>query len=63
MSKLSVYIKGVNTELRKMNWPNWSQLQSSAILVMVASIILAAIIFLMDFAFRNLMTLIYNWLY
>ena len=48
---------------QKVSWPTWNQLQSSAIVVMVASVILAAIIFLMDFVFRHLMTTIYNLLY
>lgn len=64
MSKIGTYLKDSYTELtQKVSWPVWSQLQSSAIVVMVASVILAAIVFLMDFAFRNMMTGIYNLLY
>ncbi len=64
MSKVSVYVKESYKELtQKVSWPSWNQLQSSAIVVMVASVILAAIIFLMDFVFRHLMTTIYNLLY
>ena len=60
----SVYFKESYKELtQKVSWPSWNQLQSSAIVVMVASVILAAIIFLMDFVFRHLMTTIYNLLY
>ncbi|HCV15121.1 MAG TPA: elongation factor Tu, partial [Rikenellaceae bacterium] len=41
----------------------WSQLQNSAIVVMIASLIFALVIFAMDFGFRNIMTFIYNMLY
>ncbi len=64
MSKITSYLKDSYTELtKKVSWPTWSQLQSSAIVVMVASVIFAAVVFVMDLAFRNLMTTIYNLLY
>ena len=64
MSKLTNFFKESYKELtQKVTWPTWAQLQSSAIVVMVASVIFAAVIFLMDFAFRHLMTAIYNLLY
>ena len=60
MSKLSVYFKESYNELtKKVSWPTWAQLQSSAIVVLVASVLFAVVIFLMDFAFKNLMTGIY----
>ena len=64
MSKLSVYFKESYNELtKKVSWPTWALLQSSAIVVLVASVLFAAVIFLMDFAFKNLMTGIYNLLF
>ena len=45
---------------KKVTWPTWSKLQSSAVVVMVASVIFAVVIFVMDFAFQNLMTAIYT---
>jgi len=64
MNKIKTYIQESYNELaHKVSWPSWSQLQSSAIVVMVASIIFASVIFIMDFAFRNIMTTIYNMLY
>ncbi len=63
MSKFT-YFKESYTELaKKVTWPSWAQLQSSAILVMVASLIFALIIFVMDLGFKNIMTAIYNMLY
>ncbi|MBR5610016.1 MAG: preprotein translocase subunit SecE [Bacteroidales bacterium] len=64
MSKISLYFKESYTELtKKVSWPSWASLQSSAILVMVASVIFALVIFAMDFCFRHLMTFIYQLLY
>lgn len=57
------YIKESFGELtHKVTWPTWSSLQSSAILVMIASVILALIILAMDFSFETIMTTIYNML-
>lgn len=45
---------------KKVSWPSWDKLQNSAIVVMVASVIFAIVVFVMDFAFQNLMTAIYT---
>jgi len=37
--------------VHKVTWPTWKQLQSSSILVLVTSVIIALIIFLMDYIF------------
>jgi len=64
MNKIKTYIQESYNELvHKVTWPNWNQLQGSAILVMIASVIFASIIFVMDFAFRSIMTTIYHTLY
>lgn len=64
MNKIALYFKESYAELtKKVTWPTWSQLQSSAILVMIASLIFALVIFAMDISFKNLMTFIYNMLY
>ncbi len=53
--KLVNYIKDVYIELvEKVSWPSWAELQRSAIVVMVASAIIATVIFVMDFGFKNL---------
>jgi preprotein translocase subunit SecE len=64
MSKVSIELKEAYTELtKKVTWPTWAQLQNSAIVVMVTTLIFAVLIFLMDLAFKNIMTAIYNMLY
>jgi preprotein translocase subunit SecE len=62
--KIVSYIEESWNELiHKVSWPTWSELQSSAIIVMVASVIIALIIFAMDISFRNIMQLIYGLFY
>ncbi|MDD2419168.1 MAG: preprotein translocase subunit SecE [Bacteroidales bacterium] len=64
MSKIKLYIQESYTELvKKVSWPTWAQLQNSAIVVMIASLIFALVIFGMDLGFKNTMTFIYNMLY
>ncbi|MDR1225334.1 MAG: preprotein translocase subunit SecE [Prevotellaceae bacterium] len=58
------YIKEAYGELmHKVTWPTWPSLQSSATLVMVASLIFALVIFAMDWVFRHGMEFIYSLLY
>ncbi|MEG1607450.1 MAG: preprotein translocase subunit SecE [Mucinivorans sp.] len=60
----SNYVKESFNELvHKVTWPGWSSLQSSAILVMIASIIMALIVLVMDFSFKEIMSSIYSLLY
>ncbi len=64
MKKIKAYLKESYNELvHKVTWPTWAQLQSSAIVVMVSSAILAIIVFAMDFSFRKIMSFLYNLLY
>ena len=61
MKKIKAYFASVYDELvRKVTWPKWSELQSSAIVVMVASLIFALVIFVMDFAFKGLLEWVYG---
>ena len=61
---LKTYLKESYTELvHKVTWPTWSELQNSAVLVMVATVIVALIVALMDFSFRNIMEEFYKLLF
>ena len=61
MSKIGNYIAETKNELlNKVSWPTWAELQSSAIVVMISSIIIALIVFLMDFVFEILMKNAYD---
>ena len=60
MRKFINYLKESAQELtKKVTWPTWPKLQSSALLVLVATVILAIVVFLMDFAFQHLMEFVY----
>ena len=61
MRKFINYLKESYAELtKKVSWPAWDKLQNSAIVVMVASVIFAIVIFAMDFCFQHLMSAIYT---
>lgn len=63
MSKIGTYINETKTELfSKVSWPTWPELQSSALVVMVSSVIIALVVFLMDFGFEVLMKAAYDML-
>ena len=60
MRKFINYLKESYTELtKKVTWPSWEKLQSSALLVLVATLILAAVISVIDLGFQWMMEQIY----
>jgi preprotein translocase subunit SecE len=62
--KIMGYLQEAYDELvHKVTWPTWKELQSSALVVMVASFIISLIIFVMDLSFRNIMSFIYGLFY
>ena len=57
------YIKDSYKELvEKVSWPSFAQLQSSTIVVMVASLMFAIIVLVMDVSFETVMQGIYSFL-
>ena len=61
MAKKQSYIKSSYDELvNKVNWPTWSQLQNSSIVVAIATIIIALIIYVMDSIFSNILNVFYS---
>jgi preprotein translocase subunit SecE len=57
------YIKDSYKELvEKVSWPSFSSLQSSTLLVMVASLIFALIVLVMDMSFEGVMGSVYKFL-
>ena len=40
--------------MTKVTWPTWSELQNSTTVVMIASLIIALAIWVMDYAFDNI---------
>ena len=52
MKKIVRYVRESYDELvHKVTWPSWAELQSSAIVVSIASLVIALIVFIMDFVF------------
>jgi len=61
MRRFINYLKESYAELtKKVSWPTWDKLQNSAIVVMVASAILAVVIFAIDFVIEAAMKFIYT---
>jgi len=64
MAKLKIidYAKESYDELlHKVSWPTWSELQGSAIVVSIASLIIALVVYLMDISFSSLLKGFYTW--
>ncbi len=60
MNKVIQYLRESQDELlHKVTWPKWGELQSSAILVIIASTLIAFLIFGMDSVFGNLVKQFY----
>jgi preprotein translocase subunit SecE len=59
--KVLNYIKESYTELvHKVTWPTRTELVNSAIVVLIASIIIALIVWVMDLSFESIMTFVYK---
>lgn len=63
MAKLKIftYIQDSYNELvHKVSWPTWSELQNSAIVVSIASLLIALVIYLMDMSFETILKNFYQ---
>lgn len=64
MNKIANYLKESYKELaEKVTWPNWEQLQQSTMIVLVSTLVITAIISLMDFAAGGALKFVYNQLF
>ena len=55
------YCKESYDELvHKVTWPSLSELTNSAVVVLLASLLIAVVVFVMDFLFQNAMEFIYS---
>jgi preprotein translocase subunit SecE len=60
-NKITNYFQDTYNELmHKVSWPSWADLQGSAIVVMVASLIIAVVVFAMDISFQNIFQFVYK---
>ena len=61
MEKIQLYLRESYQELVKnVSWPTWANLQANAVAVVVAVLLLAAIVFLMDVVSKFALDLIYG---
>jgi len=61
MKKIVDYFKNSYNELvHKVSWPTRAELSSSAVIVLFASIIIAIVVFAVDFVFEHAIRFVYN---
>ena len=61
MGRIRAYINDTYSELvTKVSWPTWKELNGSAVIVMVSTLITSALIYLMDVSFKFIMEMIYG---
>jgi preprotein translocase subunit SecE len=46
--------------MNKTSWPSWDELQSSAVITLVAALIFSLVVFLMDSVFENIFKAFYS---
>jgi preprotein translocase subunit SecE len=64
MNKISTYFRDSYKELtEKVSWPSWAQLQQSTMIVLVATLVITAIVWVMDFGASNVLKFVYNQLF
>lgn len=60
-SKFGTAVKASYIELtEKVTWPTLSELSNSAVVVMIASFIIAIVVWLIDISFENILKFIYE---
>lgn len=61
MANITTYLQETYDELvNKVSWPTREELMNSAVIVMVATFMIAAVVFLMDISLKGLMEFIYG---
>jgi preprotein translocase subunit SecE len=64
INKIKAYFAEIINELyHKTTWPTWKELQSSAVVVMVASVIIGLMVFVMDFSLDKVLSFVYEKLF
>jgi preprotein translocase subunit SecE len=64
MHKISTYFRESYKELtEKVTWPTWAQLQQSTMIVLAATLVITAMVALMDFAAGNVLKQVYKFLF
>jgi preprotein translocase subunit SecE len=61
MNKIANYFRDSYKELiEKVTWPSWLQLQQSTVIVLVATLLITAIVWVMDLAAQSGLKFVYS---
>jgi len=61
MNKIQSYFRdSYNEMMEKVTWPNWQQLQQSTMIVLVATLVITAIVWVLDLGSSNLLKFVYS---
>ncbi|HVY76173.1 MAG TPA: preprotein translocase subunit SecE [Puia sp.] len=61
MNKVANYFKESYKELlEKVTWPTWSELQQSTVIVLVATLLITALVYVMDLLSNGVLKFIYS---
>jgi preprotein translocase subunit SecE len=61
MNKIQTYFKDSYNELmEKVTWPNWQQLQQSTMIVLVATLVITAIVWVLDLGSSSVLKFVYS---
>ena len=61
MNKFTAYFEEAYDELmHKVTWPTWGELQDSAVVVLIAAVLISVIVLLIDVSFKEGTSLLYN---
>lgn len=61
MANVVEFLKESYIEMtQKVSWPTWGELQNSAVIVLIASVIIAAIVAIMDKSLGSILELFYQ---
>ena len=61
MNKIQAYFKDSYKELmEKVTWPNWQQLQQSTMIVLVATLVINAIVWVLDLGSSSALKFVYS---
>jgi preprotein translocase subunit SecE len=61
MNKITTYFRESYRELlEKVSWPSWTELQQSTVIVLVATLLITALVWIMDVIASSLMHVIYS---
>jgi preprotein translocase subunit SecE len=64
MNKITTYFRESYKELiEKVTWPTWAQLQQSTMIVLAATLVITALVWVMDFATGNVLKQVYKFFF